>query len=526
MKAVALTLLDHSVRSFPFLFFLTAAWLTRPLRNAAIPWRWLARVMIGALGAAAIAYLFLPVFFEDLEGSIAAISAIASRGGPLYPAMDAPARYGLLYGPFTYLPMIWLFSWFGPGVFLAKLPGVLAFGFGAFGLYRICRKYAPGAECLLALAAVFLAFIRFLPIAFWAKSDPELIALEVASIWAILEAPDAVAIAVTGLAFGVIPNLKFSGVAYLLPIAGLLIMRRGRWVAIAALALGTAVFASPFFWSQAAFQNYVAILRIVNRHPHELDMFSRNVQFSLLLALPVAAVWHSGAARAIRVYALLIGAGMLVTCIIASKAGSASYHLLPYTVPLAHLFFWVRKDYPALRATAWLSRFAPAWALTMLVYAGTNLTSGARVALFAPEGAQARAEIREVEREFPGQKVELGFGEQMGTHAPKSWLNYQSAFDGEPYTLDGAALRDFQFGGMGVPDSTIEYMRSCGTAVWLIPKGERPFSAPNSYYASGRPVLDDRFREAFFARYEKARSKRFFDVWQCKALNPRVLSDR
>ena len=95
----------------PALLFAAACAIGIPLGTRfRIPWRWLSALVILVVIGAAFAYLTLPVLFEDAETNIACVSAMAMRGEPIYPAMNAAARYSLAYGPLTYLahiPLYW-----------------------------------------------------------------------------------------------------------------------------------------------------------------------------------------------------------------------------------------------------------------------------------------------------------------------------------------------------------------------------------------------------------------------------------
>ncbi len=88
----------------PALLFAIACAIGIPLAGLRLrmPWRSFSIGMIGVVVGAALAYLVLPVLFEDAETNIACVSAMAMRGAPVYPAMNAAARYSLAYGPLTY----------------------------------------------------------------------------------------------------------------------------------------------------------------------------------------------------------------------------------------------------------------------------------------------------------------------------------------------------------------------------------------------------------------------------------------
>jgi hypothetical protein len=97
-------------------------------------------------------------------------------------------------------------------------------------------------------------------------------------------------------------------------------------------------------------------------------------------------------------------------------------------------------------------------------------------------------------------------------------------FAGNPLTVDEAALDDMELSKLAMPQSTIAYVQSCQTQIWLIPKGERPFLLPSFYDDLGSPMIRDifgnAFREVFFARYQKRETSTYFDLWSCDGKKP------
>jgi hypothetical protein len=111
--------------------------------------------------------------------------------------------------------------------------------------------------------------------------------------------------------------------------------------------------------------------------------------------------------------------------------------------------------------------------------------------------------------------VEMGYG---GTEA-LSFARPVLVFRNDSYLLDQPAIREHQLAGVEVPRATIDALSSCRVSYWLIPKGEAPFSAVNSYAAVLlRPLYPPAFRAAIEATYNRAGSTRYYDVWQCATM--------
>ena len=109
--------------------------------------------------------------------------------------------------------------------------------------------------------------------------------------------------------------------------------------------------------------------------------------------------------------------------------------------------------------------------------------------------------------------MQVGIGDDF--RDPRTFYAYAPTFDGQPYVISGGSVRDLQFGGVALPNSTVDYIRDCGTRVWLIPRGQQPFTAQNTYYAEEHRAFGDDFTSIFAANYRKTDSGPTYDVWIC-----------
>ncbi len=485
-----------------------------------VPWAFLSAGITAIALLAASAYLFLPVLFEDAETDIACIAALVLRGLPVYPAPDAAARYILLYGPLTYLAHIPFYLVFGENLFSFKLLGVLACFTGMLGTYRICRIYATPAAALAGLGCASLIGFRYIGAEFWGRIDPLILAVVVISIWAVLQAPVWAIIPTVGLSIAVIPNFKITGVTYLIPVLTLLFIRKGWRITGISVALGGLLFPLTFLPPQVSLANYIFALRAAAEHGIVAEFLIRNLQYMLLWLAPVAAIAYRGASQNERrpsrnqaVYFWSITVSLFVTCFLGAKNGAGSYHLIPFTVPILHLYFWLRSELPEHAADRIFARFALPWTLTILLLSSTHL----RILLHEFGGArrasQVIAEVRQAESTYKGQTIEVGIGNEF--RDMRTRYGYLTTFDGQPYTISGAAIRDLQFGGVEIPESTVRYIDECRTQVWLMPSGGQPFSAANTYYETYHSGFDSSFRQAFLSHYRKTASGKLFDIWTC-----------
>jgi hypothetical protein len=296
-----------------------------------------------------------------------------------------------------------------------------------------------------------------------------------------------------------------------------MVIRRGTRVAAGAVALSAVVFSLPYFSSQVSIPNYWFSLTNV-RHGVNTDILLRNAQYSAILLLPVLAILfhraknHLAVSKSQAIYLALTIFAMIASCFVGANIGSGSYHLIPYIVPIISLYFWLRSELPPEAADRPFGKFAIAWTITILVLSTVNVREFASTLSHAAQGAVAVAEIRSVESRYRGRNVEVGIGRQF--YDFRTVYNYVPTFDGQPFTIGGSAMRDLEIAGVDIPASTIGYFERCGTQIWLIPKGDPPFTA-GGYF--GHTVFTERFRDAFLGHYKKTSSGAIYDVWSCVA---------
>ena len=152
-------------------------------------------------------------------------------------------------------------------------------------------------------------------------------------------------------------------------------------------------------------------------------------------------------------------------------------------------------------------------------------------ALCVPSRAYAKAvnaDIDSILRDHPGQTIEMGYGANPPATGPIDRITSfrtRLVLAGNPLTVDVSALFDMQLSGVQIPQSTTNYLASCGTNVWLIPHGPpslgKAFTTLNPYALVvpsrflDRHLFPDTFRATFSAYYTKSSESRFFDVWSC-----------
>jgi len=90
---------------------------------------------------------------------------------------------------------------------------------------------------------------------------------------------------------------------------------------------------------------------------------------------------------------------------------------------------------------------------------------------------------------------------------------------GNRYSLDADALDEADMADEPLPQATFDELKICSSQIFLIPKGDRPFSLQSNYFIYGNPDFRDlfpiAFRQEFLRDYRKSGSSRYFDLWHC-----------
>ena len=108
--------------------------------------------------------------------------------------------------------------------------------------------------------------------------------------------------------------------------------------------------------------------------------------------------------------------------------------------------------------------------------------------------------------------IYMGYGD--GSTYPVSFVRHELVYAGNPYLVDAAAITDFQFSGVGIPQATIDALITDEQAIWLIPAGQQPFTMVNWYVRnSGGQLFDTDFQSAFNDHFSRQATTDFFDLY-------------
>ncbi len=123
-------------------------------------------------------------------------------------------------------------------------------------------------------------------------------------------------------------------------------------------------------------------------------------------------------------------------------------------------------------------------------------------------------DIKSIMKKFPTDSIEMGYGQSYDSYVDITVLRPVLVFSNNPYTIDAPALMDRELAGELIPEETVNYIAEGKIDIFLIPKGEAPFSMVSFY--GERNLFSERFRRNFINNYVLVDQTNYFDVWHYK----------
>jgi hypothetical protein len=503
-------------------------------------WLPLCGVLLAAYLLALIYNTAYPNYLEHVEPQVASVSFVLLKGGPLYHSLPSTQRYSFPYGPMAYLPYTLALWTIGAKIVSLKF-AVLLLNLGlVLLLWKTYRTLLRPAQALMLIAIILCYLLRYDYI-FQVRGDILVIFLVALGLNAVIaEISTWPAVILLAAACGLAFDVKITAPCYFFPLYGLLLQRAGRWPAALAV-LGAGVFAAaPFFFPGISLAHYLEWLSVGSREPFTSSEAMRELKLLPFVFAPPALLLWQMAKRSRDVlinylkqnvgFLALLVAGLAVVAVTSLKIGAGPHHFMPFYPVLGYVcadVFSRTSASAAPRITAHGPSFVPLlwlWiAMAVLMQFGTAFPPLlVRLLTSRSDAGAVASDLEEVMKTYSGKKIEMGYG-SWNANLPLTYFRPTLVFAGNPLTVDAVALGDMQLAGLTIPDGTVEYIRECKTQIWLIPKGEPPFSMINVYSLmeprlfSKRTVFSDDFRQAFFERYAKQPSSKYYDVWECKA---------
>lgn len=479
-------------------------------------------------------------FFDHIESTIASVAYIALHGQPVYHNLESAQRYALLYGPLTYLPYMGALALFGASVLSIKVVaailnlGTLVLLLGVYG------NRLDWHRGMIATAIVILFMLGGEPYAIVARADVILIFAVSVGLAGALSSSRIQAGVLLALAAGLCIGAKVSGALYVIPLFVWLHRKFGTRTTVLAMCGAGAIALLPFAMPQVSLSNYLLWIRAGLQHPIGRTETIRTLKMLITLAVAILALlWRFYERNSRQFFAYLHEERgflfTLVACVglitaVASKAGAGDHHYLPFYPLLGYLGcdIFRRASMPsAAREIRWASIGAVIFVVSLLWLATRienrlavewkniwpKIMSGQTIA------ESTTTDLHEILTRYSTKRIEMGYGETIGSPNDVTKLRPVLIFARNPLTIDQAAIDDMNLSRLEIPAATLDYLKSCQTDIWLIPRGENPFTVPSFYsdWDSGKikHTFNENFRETFLGHYKAQSSTEHFDLWSC-----------
>ena len=531
--------MSHALRTFaevPLVLFaaaFAAAWLL--LRRASHLARF---TLLAGAGSGALLLMvcllqaFSTGFFVSFGANVLGVAAAHRNGQQMYHAFAAPARYSLLYGPYTFLvyePLLHSFNsltWIKLSIF-----GVDA---ATLGIIVILLRQRLPAYAAAALSGVFAAMLLAIPNGLlgirgdmWA-----VLAISIALLAVRLRSP-LVSPLMAGLCCGFAIGVKATLAAEALLLLALVWRRHGARAAALCASVTALVAMFPFAFSSISLRNYVELLRLTGQREMLPSLLVANALFAVLVLAPgvlFRVLAPQPERRSGRLLYVLFGGALLVALLTGSKSGGGPWHLWPL-LPFAAVWaadwvaVWVADsaaDAASVRTSGRVDLILAALALAALA---TSLRFAVRAVLaetphltVASHRLQASRlqELAGLLKQYPERALELAPGASLTSDADD--LRYVLVAAGQPYQVDMiTAAEDLKLDQQYSPALEQELL-GCGP-VWLVTHGESPFSTRNNNEVAARfPYLfTGLLRKGFPVTYGRVQQGISYDVWDCRS---------
>ena len=458
---------------------------------------------LGLLVVECALYLSQAAFVDHIESSVLIVGWQYIHGMPMYGIESGAPHFATYYGPLAYLAALPGVLLFGPGITSAKLVFVLAPLAALAILARHVRQRGP-ASARATLLLLTSGLLSLGVTAYWLRPDPLEMLLVTAAV--VLGAGVTGAFGV-GICLGLAVNLKVHAFLYFAPVLFDLLQRRGWRHAALAIGISIVVFLLPFLAHGISLADYrFALAQQVGARSIDPHLVVLWLYWSLLLAVPlIAGLTTAGpdVSLADRRYTWAAIVTLAVLGYPATFPGAGPYHLMPLIPVLADAFGRLRPRH-----------MVPVLAPIALFAVGVGAFGRAVVMLVGRGGMNAAAQEAVLLADSrPGVSVQVGYGHTLEDYELSQLSRTLLSLHGRPALIDGQVLMELAVAGIDGSQRWIPLLRDCRVVLWVIPRGEEPFTLGTFYNAA--PPFDAAFRTEFHAAYRLEHSGPRFDVWEC-----------
>ncbi len=339
--------------------------------------------------------------------------------------------------------------------------------------------------------------------------------------------PGNAAVIVVALCAALIINIK----ATLIPLVLLPLTELGRRLgatkAILAAILAAVFTVAPFLLPNVSAVNFIYYLRSSSHHGFRALFVKVDAELALLMALPAIVLLLlqilENRDRTLQwllkhPLTILLSIAACTTVIFTSaKRGAGPWHL----APLAPMFTWLAavlwrrlRDSPAILSQAVPRALLASVVLSQCLLAFISLRSSVAlhwrgIPYYLPVSERLVAQdLISIVDSHPGTLIQMGYGSDKTYEM--TWERPVLVLLGNRYSLDADALDEADMAHEPLPQATFDELKNCSSQIFLIPKGDTPFSLQSNYFILRQPRFPRPFPDCLPARI----SPRLSQEWQ------------
>jgi hypothetical protein len=273
-----------------------------------------------------------------------------------------------------------------------------------------------------------------------------------------------------------------------------------------------------FLARTVSLRNYVSWLAHGSNQGLSFRNFELNAIAPGVLLLPAFVFFRDKDRRIDPVVLAAAVCSVLVAMVTGAKRGSGPWHLAPL-IPL--LLYVLMQLLPKVGRREMVAALFVACVLLDVKDVRGSISGF----LHGPGGmptlknTTVANDIRDIVRKNPNKVILMGYAgdRTMEITYQRPLLNAL----GYPNALSPTTLSDAILAGVPLSPETYDQLRHCRAQLWLLPRGDVPFSATNDYYTElprlQREIVPEEFQQTFSANFIVSGSSRYFDLWTCKA---------
>ena len=492
----------------------------------------------------AVLALTFPGYIDPDEPFVIASAAFLTHHQSVY-------AWATAYGPYCYLLYGFIIRLFHLSIPVLKctvfVANVILIGL----LYAVFRRRLPRLNAALTTSLVLssLALKQSYPLQI--RGDVLIFIAVTLSLLVSLGKRTATSFVLLVLTITLAIGIKITAILYLLYPLARVWKRFGTDFIAGSLAVAAILSLSPFlFLHSLSLESYIFWLAHMSGQLRSEKELAGNLFTSLVFLAPCVLVFRALLARNreramsyLKSNRIPLTMLMLSLCVLdglAGKFGGGRHHISPFAPLFAFVaadLYAVMQEHPASRLHPTPLTWVFSWGcvgLLLLLAEGSELQD--MWSLTRQERVQAQALAADVDmilRQYPPRDVELGdgYGElNLTSQYSPMYAGPQLISAGANYHFEPNAQADMELMRVPMPQTEMAALEQCRRPVYLIPRGEQPFSTLSIYSAMypklypKHQLFPPAFQQTFLHMYTHTATSQFFDVYTCRP-KPKVATD-